>query len=469
MFSRRSYKKNSKMMGTEWKLDSQLRASLERIEKIVFKLQDSENGVPVTNAKALFHTIPNVCTGADIVTWLKNDLELKTRAEALNVARTIAKYGYIFVASDSKLTVKDDLTHHRFQHEFFWPTKERAISNSDYAVHLCKRLFSNKNRSNLEVYEMDQFTRLQRHLGHKWEHIWVQAEASYKVDKKKSKAEQYVIESQERAFWNLHKPPPYSDYVLAADPLKFKKNATTEAITPLSPDRAASTPSILRRHSVDSLRDDAMKLGTALQKAEAPKAVESLISYCMQYNKFDPLLRQPSTTSSNSAFYTEESNNSNDASRRGSQQVERWAISLEELLRDKEGVLVFLKHLEKEHSSENLRFWLACEEYKACPLKKVPEKAEQIYKEYLSRSAFYQVNLDSKLMVDVEEGMKNPNHFTFRAAQHEIFRLMRSDSYPRFLKSENFVMLSKEANSPSHKGQEKKGILSILTSPQHKV
>ena len=458
-------------MGTEWKLDSQLKASLERIENIVYKLQDREHGVPITNAKSLFQTIPNVCTGADIITWLKNHLELKTRAEALNVARTIAKYGYIFVASDSKLTVKDDLTYHRFQHEFFWPTKERAISNSDYAVHLCKRLFSNKNRSNLEVYEMDQFTRLQRHLGHNWENIWVQAEASYKVDKKKSKAEQYVIESQERAFWNLHKPPPYSDYVLAADPLKFKTNpAAQECMTPLSPDRNASTPSILRRHSVDSLRDDALRIGTALQKAEAPKAVESLISYCMQYNKFDPLLRQPNSASgSNSSFYTEDSSSSGEGSRCGSQQVERWSLSLDELLRDTEGVVVFLKHLEKEHSSENLRFWMACEDYKACSLKKVAEKADQIYKEYLSRSAFYQVNLDSKLMVEVEEGMKNPNHFTFRAAQHEIFRLMRSDSYPRFLKSENFLMLTKEANSPNHKGQEKKGLLSILTSPQHKV
>lgn len=452
-------------MGTEWKLDSQLKASLERIEEIVLRLQDPNIGVNITNVKTLFQTIPNVCTGADIVTWLKNDLDLKTRGEALNVARTIAKYGYIFVASDSKLTVKDDLTYHRFQHEFFWPTRERTISNTDYAIHLCKRLFSNKNRSNLEVYEMDQFTRLQRHLGHKWEHIWVQAEASYKVDKKKSKAEQYVIESQERAFWNLHKPPPYSDYVLAADPLKFKK--TNVNVIPLTPERPSSAPTTLRRHSVDSLQDDKF---VAKQKAEPPKAIESLISYCMQYNKFDPLLRQNTGNLQTSSFYVEDVNVS-EPNRRGSQQtqVEKWSISLDELLRDSEGVVVFLKHLEKEHSSENLRFWLACEEYKACPLKKLKEKADLIHREYLSRSAFYQVNLDSKLMLEVEEGMKNANHFTFRAAQHEIFHLMRSDSYPRFLKSDNFIMLRQEANSPSHKGQEKKGLLSILTSPQHKV
>lgn len=452
-------------MGTEWKLDSQLKASLERIEVIVVRLQDAKDGVPITTVKALWHTIPNVCTGSDIVTWLMRDLKLTSRMEGLNVARTIAKYGYIFVAADSKLTVKDDLTHHRFQNDYFWPTKERAISNTDYAIHLCKRLFSNKNRSNLEVYEMDQFTRLQRHLGHKWEYIWLQAEASYKVDKKKSKAEQYIIESQERAFWNLHKPPPYSDYVLAADPLKFKKDIVDTA--PLTQVKLSSAPNSARRHSVDSLRDDGLKTN---KKMDPPKAIESLITYCSQYNRFDPLLRQ--TDPSTHAWYVEESPSSGDFSRRSSNtssQVEKWAINLEELLRDPEGVVVFLKHLEKEHSSENLRFWLACEEYKACPLKKLKEKADLIYKEYLSRTAFYQVNLDSKLMMDVHSGIENPNHYTFQAAQYDIFRLMRSDSYPRFLKSENYLMLSKEAMSPAHKGQEKKGLLAILTSPQHKV
>jgi len=455
-------------MGTEWKLDSQLKASLLRIEQIVKRLQDPVTGVAVTNVKALWHTIPNVCTGADIVSWLVTDLDLKSRTEALNLARTIAKYGYIFVAIDSKLTVKDDLTHHRFQDSFFWPTKERSISNTDYAIHLCKRLFSNKNRSNLEVYEMDQFTRLQRHLGHAWEYIWLQAEASYKVDKKKCKSEQYIIESQERAFWNLHKPPPYSDYVLAADPLKFKKEVVE--LSPLSPERPSSAPSTLRRRSYDSatIANDTVE-SSVTKKRNDPKVIDGLVSFCTQYSNFDPLMKQAADAQTHNFFVDESPNNENNHKSSISSQTDKWAIGLEELLRDREGVVVFLKHLEKEHSSENLRFWIACEDYKACPLKKLKEKAESIYKEFFTRSAFYQVNLDSRLMSEVKESVKLPNHYTFHEAQQEIFRLMRSDSYPRFLKSDNFMMLSKEANTSVQKGQEKKGILSLLTSPQHKV
>jgi len=449
------------VMGTEWKLDSQLKASLQRIERIVDYMRDPKSGVPITTIKGLWNTIPDVCSGVDIVTWLQNDLNLQTRMEALNVAQTIARYGYIFVASDSKLTVKDDLTYHRFQHTYFWPTKERAISNTDYAIHLCKRLFSNKNRSNLEVYEMDQFTRLQRHLGHKWEQIWLEAEASYKIDKKKDKTEQYVIESQERAFWNLHKPPPYSCYVLASDPLKFKKEFKEGSHLSASKLTSEKSPGTPRRHSVGSF---------PRKIAEAPKSIESLIQFCTIHNKFDPLLRMKDN---NTSWYTEEGsgflNNEYYRIGKGNNQMERWSIGLEYLLRDPEGVLVFVKHLEKEHSSENLRFWLACQEYKACPLKKLKEKADQIFQEFLSPLAGSKVNVYFHIMSAIEEGMKNPTHSTFEPAQNDIFKLMQRDSYPRFLKSENFLQLSKDIMSPTGKGQEKKGLLSILTSPQHKV
>ena len=453
-------------MGTEWKLDSQLKASLERMEEIVKRLQHPETGVAITTVKkVLWSAIPNVCTGSDIVNWLMVDLKIAERLEALNVAKTVARYGYIFVANDSKLTVKDDLTYHRFQRSYFWPTKERAISNTDYAIHLCKRLFY-KNRSNLETYEMEQFSRLQNHLGHKWEYVWFQAESSYKSDKRKNKDDQHIIESQERAFWNLHKPPPYLDYVLAADPLKFKKDFEN---LPVKAQPAAAKVSF-KRSLLGSCYNEKQQNLDGKNVSERSKSVQSLIMYCTQYSKFDPTIRQrdPATP----AWYIDEQtlfSESNHGRPSPVAQVEKWALSFEELLKDPEGVVVFLKHLEREHSSENLRFWMACDEFRACTLKKLCEKAELIYRDYLSPQASYQVNLDSKLMLEVKEGMLNPHHFTFQAAQYDIFRLMRSDSYPRFLKSDNYLMLCKEALSPAHKGQEKKGILTILTSPQHKI
>ncbi|XP_043541695.1 regulator of G-protein signaling 10-like [Chiloscyllium plagiosum] len=42
----------------------------------------------------------------------------------------------------------------------------------------------------------------------------------------------------------------------------------------------------------------------------------------------------------------------------------KWAISLENLLEDPEGVKHFRDFLRREFSEENVLFWLACEEFK---------------------------------------------------------------------------------------------------------
>ncbi|XP_065684755.1 regulator of G-protein signaling 7 [Hydra vulgaris] len=440
------------------KLDSQLSASLQRLEAIVKLLSDKNNGVNITTVKTMWETIPEVCTGSDIVTWIQKHLKLESRAEALGVGKGLAKYGYIFQVIDSKLTLKDDSAYYRFQSSYYWPTKEVTITNKNYAIHLCKRLFSNKNRSNLDTSEMDQLSRLQNAMGHIWESIWIDAEAAYKVDKKKQKPEKLIIESQERAFWNLHKPSSDSDYVLSVDPLKFKKKQEKRK---LHTDVVSSSP-MVRRSSLGSMKSYDSLL--YLPKSESLTAIDSLIFYCNQYQIFDPFMRP---TDSASTFHSDDQIQQDNFKKVGTS-VERWSLSLDELLRDPQGVKVFLKHLEKEHSSENLRFWLACEEFRSCPLKKLKEKAEAIYNEFLSRKAIYQVNLDSKLMQTVREGTSNLNHFIFFPAQQEIFRLMKSDSYPRFLKSESYNLLRQESISPAQRGQ-RRGLLSMLTSPQHKV
>ena len=341
------------------KLDSQLLSSLQRLESIVKRLQDKTNGVSIKPVKTLWETIPDVCTGADIVTWIKDHMKLDSRAEALYVGQTLAKYGYIFQVIDSKLTLKDDLAYYRFQDSYYWPTKEITITNKNYAIHLCKRLFSNKNRSNLDTSEMDQLSRLQNAMGHIWENIWIDAEAAYKVDKKKKKDEKLIIESQERAFWNLHKPPSDSDYVLAIDQLKFKKKQEKSR---LHTDVIFSSP-LGRKSSLDSIRTyDSISY---VQRCESLTAIDSLIFYCNQYQIFDPLMRQ-SESANNSTFHSDDLNqqDSNVKKVSAGTSIERWSLSLDELLRDPQGVVAFLKHLEKEHSSENLRFWLACEEFR---------------------------------------------------------------------------------------------------------
>ena len=94
------------------------------------------------------------------------------------------------------------------QTPYYWPSKNWAPENTDYAVYLCKRTMQNKARLELADYEAENLARLQKMFSRKWEYIFMQAEAQSKVDKKRDKQERKILDTQERAFWDVYRPPP---------------------------------------------------------------------------------------------------------------------------------------------------------------------------------------------------------------------------------------------------------------------
>ena len=66
----------------------------------------------------------------------------------------------------------------------------------------------NKTRLELADYEAENLAKLQKLLSRKWEFIYMQAEAQIKVDKKRDKMERKILDSQERAFWDVYRPAP---------------------------------------------------------------------------------------------------------------------------------------------------------------------------------------------------------------------------------------------------------------------
>uniref|UniRef100_A0A8D3D1Z6 RGS domain-containing protein n=1 Tax=Scophthalmus maximus TaxID=52904 RepID=A0A8D3D1Z6_SCOMX len=64
-------------------------------------------------------------------------------------------------------------------------------------------------------------------------------------------------------------------------------------------------------------------------------------------------------------------------------EVLKWAESLEALLTNQYGLVVFRHFLRSEFSEENLDFWLAVERFKRIrPLSKMAARATKIYEEY---------------------------------------------------------------------------------------
>uniref|UniRef100_A0A3B1IL46 Regulator of G protein signaling 6 n=1 Tax=Astyanax mexicanus TaxID=7994 RepID=A0A3B1IL46_ASTMX len=352
--------------------------------------------------------IPSVVTGTDIVQWLMKNLSIEDPAEALHIGSLIAAQGYIFPISDHVLTLKDDGTFYRFQAPYFWPSNCWEPENTDYAIYLCKRTMQNKTRLELADYEAENLARLQRAFARKWEFIFMQAEAQVKIDRKKDKTERKILDSQERAFWDVHRPVPGCVNTTEMDirkcrrmknPQRVKKSVygVAEDTQTQSPVHTQSQQS--RKDTKEDVEKEILFLNTQLDR------------HCMKMSKVAET-KDPSQ-----------------------QRVRKWGFSLEEALKDPVGQDQFLKFLESEFSSENLRFWLAVQDLKRRPLQDVPARAQEIWQEFLAEGAPSSINLDSHSFERTSQNLKDPGRYSFEDAQDHIYKLMKSDSYTRFLRS----------------------------------
>ncbi|CAH6789551.1 Rgs7 [Phodopus roborovskii] len=327
---------------------------------------------------------------------------------ALHLGTLMAAHGYFFPISDHVLTLKDDGTFYRFQTPYFWPSNCWEPENTDYGQ--CN----------------ESLARLQRAFARKWEFIFMQAEAQAKVDKKRDKIERKILDSQERAFWDVHRP--VSVYGLQND---IRSHSPTHTPTPET--KPPTEDELHQQIKYWQIQLDRHRL-------KMSKVADSLLSYTEQYVEYDPFLVPPDPSnpwlSDDTTFWELE------ASKEPSQQrVKRWGFGMDEALKDPVGREQFLKFLESEFSSENLRFWLAVEDLKKRPIREVPSRVQEIWQEFLAPGAPSAINLDSKSYDKTTQNVKEPGRYTFEDAQEHIYKLMKSDSYPRFIRSSAYQEL----------------------------
>ncbi|XP_029349140.1 regulator of G-protein signaling 6 isoform X5 [Echeneis naucrates] len=346
-----------------------------KIEDIVTRIQDEKaGGVAIRTVKSFLSKIPSVVSGADIVQWLMKNLSIEDPAEAIHLGSLVAAHGYIFPISDHVLTLKDDGTLYRFQSPYFWPSNCWEPENTDYAIYLCKRTMQNKARLELADYEAENLARLQRAFARKWEFIFMQAEAQVKIDRKKDKAERKILDSQERAFWDVHRPVPGCVNTTEMDIRKCRRERNPHRVKKSVygvPDDGQSQPSPIHISSQPTrkpTKEDVQKEITFLNT--------QLDRHCMKVSKVADSLMT----------YTEQ-------------------------------------------------FWLAVQDLKRRPLQDVPSRAQEIWQEFLAEGAPSSINLDSHSYERTSQNLKDPGRYSYEDAQEHIFKLMKSDSYARFLRS----------------------------------
>uniref|UniRef100_A0A8C2HSZ0 Regulator of G protein signaling 14a n=1 Tax=Cyprinus carpio TaxID=7962 RepID=A0A8C2HSZ0_CYPCA len=117
--------------------------------------------------------------------------------------------------------------------------------------------------------------------------------------------------------------------------------------------------------------------------------------------------------------------------------VVSWAVCFENLLEDRVGVRYFTEFLKSEVSAENILFYQACEKFKKIPptrLEELKKEARSIYDSFLSESSLHAVNIDDTAQME-ESALETPTPDMFNKAQGQIFKLMKMDSYTRFVRS----------------------------------
>ncbi|XP_015769416.1 PREDICTED: regulator of G-protein signaling 7-like [Acropora digitifera] len=422
-------------------------AVCKKMERLIHLMQDEKSGVPIRTVKSFMSKIPSVFAGSDLVDWIMCNLSIEDRGAAVHLASLLAAYGYIFSITDHHLMVKDDASYYRFQTPFFWLSNNWEPENVDYAVYLCKRTMQNKSRLELDDYEAENLAKLQRTLSRKWEFIFMQAEAQAKVDKKRDKMERQILDSQERAFWNVHRPPPGCVSVTEVDIKKACKAGDSSPsqkrkVNFLNEESSSSLSSV---SALDGVKKEVKELREQLhrRRMKTSQASESLIQRCDQYTEYDAFIWSPEPSNpwitDDVALWEQDKSLHFVAPRR----VKQWGFSLSELLADPLGRRHFTRFLEKEISAENLGFWLACEQLKSTPIRNVPIKANEIFSEYLSESATSPINVDCKTREEVGLNLKHPSRYMFDTAQDHIFQLMKSDSYRRFIRCDQYKELLK--------------------------
>ncbi|XP_019623200.1 PREDICTED: regulator of G-protein signaling 7-like isoform X1 [Branchiostoma belcheri] len=417
-----------------------------KMERIVMHMQEEQDGVPIRTVKSFMTKIPSVFTGSDLVNWIVKKLDVEDQAEAVHLGSLMSAHGYFFPISDHVLMLKDDGTFYRFQTPYFWPSNCWEPENTDYAVYLCKRTMQNKARLELADYEAENLAKLQRMFARKWEFIFMQAEAQAndlsRVDKKRDKVERKILDSQERAFWDVHRPVPGCVNTTEMD---IKKSCRVSCgDTPKK--RKSTTNGGLDITEEQIEPEELQKQVTALQKKldkhhiKMSKIAELLMSYSEQFGDYEPFLSPPEPsnpwiTDDSSLWEQDKMGENREIPGR---RVRKWGLSFDELLTDLAGREQFLKFLEKEFSAENLRFWLACDELYSVPLKDVESAVQEIYSEFLAPGCPSPINVDSKCQAIANKNMEKPNRYTFDACMEHIYNLMKSDSYRRFIRSQQY-------------------------------
>lgn len=197
--------------------------------------------------------------------------------EAVHLANLLCQFGYYFPIGELKnLLVKDDSSLYRFQSPYYWPSQHHTPDNIEYAIYLAKRSQQRKREKHgLEDYEVEAYNNLKKILANKWDFVMMQSEEQLRVAKDRKRDDKQIIDSQEKAYWRVYRPPPGYTTVVESSPVPTREHRIKA--------RSRTKEHILEE--VKFLREYASMI-----RCKVAQVADNLIDYTDTFFDFDPVL-----------------------------------------------------------------------------------------------------------------------------------------------------------------------------------
>ena len=149
----------------------------------------------------------------------------------------------------------------------------------------------NKARLELADYEAENLAKLQMRFSKGWDQIYSRAEQEANKDRKREKVRRKVLDSQERAFWDVHRPVPACVNTTEVDIMKAyyndqKQRKTFYNSSPRKNTISTSESSLSIEMTKLNVNNDAnISLESIILLKEIEKIKKKLNRHCLKMSK----------------------------------------------------------------------------------------------------------------------------------------------------------------------------------------